>query len=335
RAGLANRLRGDDSDRLAEVHQMPAAEVASVALHAHALARLAGEHGANLNALDAGVLDLLDLVLVDHLVGAHQHFVGERVADVFERDAPEHAIAEALDYLAAFDQRRHLDAVERAAIVLDNDRVLRDVHQPPRQVAGVRRLERGVGQALARAVGRDEVLQHREPLAEVRGDRSFDNFTRRLRHQAAQTRQLANLLLGTARAGVGHDEDRIERRPGDSLALVVFAEHLGGQPLDNGAAYLVLHFGPDIDDLVVALAVGDHAVVVLLLNLADLLLRAFEQMRLLRRNRHVLDRDRDSRFGGEFKADVLQPVGEDNRRLVAGAPIDDVDKVAELLFLHR
>ena len=265
----------------------------------------------------------------------HQHFVGECVADVFERDAAEHAVAEAFDDLAAFDQRRHLDSVERAAIVLDDDRVLRDVDQAARQVAGVRRLERSIGEALARAVSRDEVLQNRQTFAEVRRDRSLDDFTRRLRHQAAQSGKLTNLLLGTARARVGHDENRVERRPGTILALVVLAEDLGRQSFDHCAADLILNFGPDIDDLVVTLAVGDDAVVVLLLNLADLLLRAVEQMRLLRRNGHVLDRDRDSGLGGEFEADVLQAVGENDRRLVAGAAIDDVDQVAELLFLHR
>src|SRR5208283_3960476 len=127
-ARLADGLGGDDSDRFAEVDQMAAAEIASVAFHAHALARLAGQHRANLDSLDAGFFDSLYLVLVDHLVGAHQHFVGEGVADVFEGDASEHAIAESLDYLAAFDQRRHLDSVERAAIVLADDRVLRDVN---------------------------------------------------------------------------------------------------------------------------------------------------------------------------------------------------------------
>ena len=118
-------------------------------------------------------------------------------------------------------------------------------------------------------------------------------------------------------------------------AFVVLAEDLSRQTFDNGAADLILNFGPDIDDLVITLAVSDNAVVVLLLNLADLLLRAFEQMRFLRRNRHVLDRDRDSCLGGELEANVFQTIGENNRRFVAGAPIDDVDEVAELFFLHR
>src|SRR4029077_7275139 len=38
RAGLADRLRGDDADRLAKVHHLPAREVAAVATAAHALA---------------------------------------------------------------------------------------------------------------------------------------------------------------------------------------------------------------------------------------------------------------------------------------------------------
>src|SRR5208282_6823970 len=200
RAGLADRLRGDGPDRLAQVDQMAAAEVASVALDAHPLARLAGQHRADLDALGAGVLDRLDLIFVDHFVGADQDFVGERVAHVFERDAAEYAVAEPLDNLAAFDQRSHLDAVDRAAIQLGDDRILRHVDQAAGQITRIRGLERGIGQTLAGAVSRDEVLQHRQPFAEVGGDRGLDYFARRLRHQAAQPGELADLLLRAARA---------------------------------------------------------------------------------------------------------------------------------------
>ena len=97
---------------------------------------------------------------------------------------------------------------------------------------------------------------------------------------------------------------------------------------------LILNFGPDVDDLVVALAVGDDAVVVLLLNFRDLLLRLIKEMRLLRRNLHVLDGDGNSRAGRELVAHILHAVGEDNRRLVAALAIDEVDQVAEFLLLH-
>src|SRR5258708_8183252 len=111
---------------------MAAAEVASVAFDAYALSRLASQNGANLDSLDARIFDLLDLVLVDHLVGGDQHFAGERVVDIFERDASEHAIAETFDYFAAFDQRRHLDSVQRPPFILANHLILPDADHPPR-----------------------------------------------------------------------------------------------------------------------------------------------------------------------------------------------------------
>jgi hypothetical protein len=67
RARLADRLRGDDAHRLADVHQRAAAEVAAVALRADAVARVAGERRAHLDLVDAERLDLLDRVLVEEL----------------------------------------------------------------------------------------------------------------------------------------------------------------------------------------------------------------------------------------------------------------------------
>ena len=79
-------------------------------------------------------------------------------------DAADDAVAQRLDDLAALDDRPRLDAVERAAVVLVDDDVLRHVDQTAGQVARVGGLERRVGQTLARAVRRDEVLQHRRGL---------------------------------------------------------------------------------------------------------------------------------------------------------------------------
>ena len=107
-----------------------------------------------------------------------------------------------------------VDAVDRAAIVFADDHVLRHVDQAAGQVAGVGGLQRRIGQALARAVRGDEVLQHGEAFAEVRRDRRLDDFARRLGHQAAHAGELANLLFRSASAGVGHDVNRVDaRRP--------------------------------------------------------------------------------------------------------------------------
>ena len=141
--------------------------------------------------------------------------------------------------------------------VLGDDDVLGHVDQAPGQVARVGGLQRGVGQTLAGAVGRDEVLEHRQPFAEVGANRRLDDFARRLGHQAAHAGQLADLLLAAAGARVGHDVDRVER-PALTVELLHLGEHLVGD--------LLGHVRPHGDDLVLALAVGDRALEVLLLD---------------------------------------------------------------------
>ena len=68
RARLADRLGGDDPDRLAELHQPSGGEVTSVAHAAHAMACGAGLRGANAHAVDARLQDLEDGRLVELLV---------------------------------------------------------------------------------------------------------------------------------------------------------------------------------------------------------------------------------------------------------------------------
>jgi len=136
------------------------------------------------------------------------------------------------------------------------DGVLRDVDETTREVTGVRRLERGVGQTLAGAVGRDEVLENREALAEVRGDRGLDDLAGRL---AMRPRIPASYgSAGSSRGrGVGHDEDRVERRGLLLLAVSSFNDHLGADLLHHLFRDAVGDLRPDINDLVVALTVGD------------------------------------------------------------------------------
>ena len=116
---------------------------------------------------------------------------------------------------------RDIQAVERSAIRFGHDHVLGDVDQTAGQVTGVRRLESGIGQTFTSAVGRDEVLKNRQTFAEVRDDRSFDDFAGRLGHQTAHTGQLTNLSVATSGAGVGHHEDGVECRTGDLLFLAL------------------------------------------------------------------------------------------------------------------
>ena len=212
RARLANRLGGDDADRLADVDPVAASEVAAVAARAHAALGLAGEHRADDDLFDARFLDLLDGGFVELGVVLHEHLAGERIDDVVENDAAEDAVAERLDDFAGLFELGHADAVERAAVVLADDGVLRDVDETAREVTGVGRLERGVGETLTGAVGRDEVLEHRETFAEVRGDGGLDDLAGRLGHEASHGGELPDLLGRTSGSRVGHDVNRVEAR---------------------------------------------------------------------------------------------------------------------------
>ena len=107
---------------------------------------------------------------------------------------------------------RMSSAVLGAAILLDDDAILRHVDQTAGQVARVRRLERRVREALAGAVGRVEIFKDGQAFLEVRDDRRLDDLARRLGHQAAHAGELLHLRLRTAGAGMGHHVDRVDRR---------------------------------------------------------------------------------------------------------------------------
>ena len=87
RAGLADRLGGDDADRLADVDHPAARERPPVADRAHADLGLAGRDRAALHALDAGVDDrgrdlVVELVAPGRdLLAADLHVLGQHAAE--------------------------------------------------------------------------------------------------------------------------------------------------------------------------------------------------------------------------------------------------------------
>ena len=147
-------------------------------------------------------------------------------------------------------EHRALDVVLGAAVLAADDHVLGDVDQPAGQVARVRGAQRGVGEALAGAVGRDEVLEHGQALHEVGLDRTLDDLALRVGHQPAHPGQLADLRERAAGTGVGHHEDGVHLV---EVAVQRLADLVGG-PI------------PQAGDRLVALLLGDLAVLVLSLD---------------------------------------------------------------------
>ena len=154
-----------------------------------------------------------------------------------------------------------------AAIELGDDRVLRHVDETTGQVARVRGLQRRVRETLAGAVGGVEVLENVEAFLEVGRDRGLDDRAVRTRHQAAHAGELLHLRRRTAGARVAHHVDRVDRL----LAAGLLVDLNGSDALHHLVGDLVAALGPGVDDLVVLLALGDEAVIVLLLELLDLL----------------------------------------------------------------
>ena len=67
-ARFTDGLSGDDADRFTDVDHASASKVAAVAETADALLALAGEHGADANAVDTGFVDRLDEIFGDFVV---------------------------------------------------------------------------------------------------------------------------------------------------------------------------------------------------------------------------------------------------------------------------
>src|SRR5690349_5047120 len=180
RARLTDRLRGHDADGFADVDLAAASEVASVAGGAHAVARLAGDGRAHLHHVHTFLLDHSHHLFVDERALRQQHVFRARLQDVFDHGTTQHAFAERFHDVAAFDERHHGVAEAGAAIDFGDHEVLRDGDETAREVTRVRRLQRGVGETLAGAVRRDEVLLGVEAFAEVGRDGSLDDRAVRL-----------------------------------------------------------------------------------------------------------------------------------------------------------
>src|SRR5262249_15673843 len=115
-ARLADRLRRDDADRLAEIDRRTPGSVPSVPLGADAVRGPAGQDRADTDRLDAALLDLLDVALLDELAGRHDDLAGRRRHHVLGGGPSEDALAEGGDDLTGIDDRLHLEAGIGAAV---------------------------------------------------------------------------------------------------------------------------------------------------------------------------------------------------------------------------
>ena len=336
RPRLADRLGGDHPDRLPVVHDLAPREVPPVAVGADPEPGLAGDRRAHLHLLDPVEVDPLDELLVEEGPGRDDQLlpIVQDAADLGRGDPPEDPLAERGHHVAALDEGGDDEPFLGAAVLLGHHEVLGDVHEPAGEVARVGGLEGGVGETLARPVGGDEVLENVQPLAEVRVDRGLDDGAVRLRHQPPHARELPDLGRRSARPGVRHHEDGVERVLPDLVPVRASRHHLGAKLVHHRARHVVVGLGPDVDDLVVALAVGEEAGAELLLDLLHLRFRLREDLALLLRDLHVVHADGEPRLRRVAEPGVHELVGEDDRLLEADLPVADVDEVRDGPLVH-
>ncbi|OPY92646.1 MAG: hypothetical protein A4E73_00918 [Syntrophaceae bacterium PtaU1.Bin231] len=309
-------------------------KVAAVAHGADPVLRFARKHRPDVDAFDAGAVDALRQRFIDQRIRLDQDFARVRVIDVFQDDPAENAFSGRLDDLAAFHQGGDVDSINRTAVLFRDDAVLRDIDEPAGQISRIGRLERRIGEALPGAVRRDEILQDRKPLAEVGRDRGLDDFPRRFRHEASHPCELADLHGAAPGTGVRHHVDGVEAL---GLRLVPFGKgrriaadadhHFGGD--------LFRRLGPDIDDLVVALAVGDQTVHVLLLDPQDVLVGLADDILLVGRNHQIVQGKGNAGDRRVPEAQILEAVGQQDRRLLAAGPVAVVDEARHFLLVHQ
>jgi len=299
-ARLTDRLGGDDADGLAQIDELVVGQGPAVAVAAHRAGGLAGERRAHHHRAHAGLLDRpgeggVDLAVAiddDAAIGG-QNGLGGQTTDQLAAEAA---------LLIGVDR----DAAGGAAVLLPHDHVLGHIHQTAGEIAGVGGAQGGVHQALAGAVGGDDVFGDRQALAEVGADRQVDDLPLRVGHQAAHADQLTHLRHVAAGAGVGHHPDRVER-----IVLVEVPPHSGDEAL--------VGLGPGVDHLGVALHFGDLTEPVTLFGFGDLLLGLLQQGRLVAGDAQIVHRDRHGGLGGVVEAQVLELVG--HRRGGSGAVV--------------
>ena len=192
-ARFTNRLSSNYAHSFTTIHQAATTEVAAITLGADTETGFASQRSTYLDFVHTLQFKLVDNVFVQHFTSLGQNRAGFGMQYVLSRRTAQDTIAQGLDHLASFNDGAHVVAVVGAAILLGHHQVLRYVHQTTCQIARVGCFQCGIGQAFARTVCGDEILQHVQTLAEVGRDRCFDNGAVRLGHQTTHTRHLANL----------------------------------------------------------------------------------------------------------------------------------------------
>src|SRR5690606_11862019 len=128
-ARFTDGLGRHDADRFPDVDAMTTRQVTTIALGAHTPACFTADDGAHQHFVHTKGFQLVNLVFVEQGAAFEQHLIGARLDHVGGNHTTQHTIAQRLNHITAFDQRRHQDAVFGTAIVFVDHQILGHIHQ--------------------------------------------------------------------------------------------------------------------------------------------------------------------------------------------------------------
>ena len=328
RTRLTDGLCGDDTDSLALLHHAAGGKVATVALHADALAAFAGEDGTNFDFFDTALLNGHGDGLSDFFAGSYEKVAIDGMIIVVNTDAAQDTLGEAGDNLIAVLQSRAGESSERPTIFFSNDHIVADIDKTTSEITGVGSLEGGIGKTLAGTVGRDKVFEHRHSLLKIGENGVFDGRTSvgtrllGLCHQTTHTSELSNLVCTTTGSRVEHHEDGIE--------TLVGLGHL----LHENVFYVLVHFAPSVDNLMVTLVFGDETQLIVRGNLFYVIMASLHDGLLLLRDNNIGEVEGESAFVSLAVAQILDTIEELAGTSHTDALDDGGNEVAESAFLY-
>src|SRR5699024_2309289 len=253
-ARLTDRLGRDDADAFADLDALAVGHVGTIAPGADADMGAAGHDAADLKLGNAGFFDLFGVKHVHHPVFGNKQVAGVRVKHIMQRITADQAFGKAFDRSIALADFTDHDAFGGVAVFFADDDFLADIDETAGQVTRVGGAQRGIGQTLAGASGRNEIFKDVQAFAVVGANRHFQRFAGGIGQQAAHAGQLLDLVHRTTGTGVRHHID--------GVALVVGAQ-VGGQRVRDFLGGLL----PDFNRLLVALFIRNQAAVEVLHDL--------------------------------------------------------------------
>jgi hypothetical protein len=209
-AGLTNGLGGNNTDGLADVDHVTAAEIAAIALGADTALGLTGQHRTDHDLINAGGLDSFHPVLGDFLIhGRGLRPVWDR--HIFKGHTPK--IRSPMRTITSPPSISGSAAMIPRMVPQSFSTMVESWATSTRR--RVRYPEFAVFSAVSARPLRAPWVEMKysrtlQALPKIGLDRCFDDLAGGLGHQAAHTGKLPDLILGTAGAGISHDINGVE-----------------------------------------------------------------------------------------------------------------------------